>query len=93
MVSSEWTVPEDTAVFPTTEPATVGQPATLALYRTADGDLVAMGFTSLAQLVAVFGPRQPWVAYKSDVVPRLLEGSGVTRILIDAAVTHEASPH
>jgi hypothetical protein len=91
-----WEVPEGTLVFPALVPPGGGE-TELALQHSADGELVAVGFTSLDRLIAAFGPGQRWLAFAAQAAPTLLAGSGVIQLQVDPEITWpdgaEAEPH
>jgi hypothetical protein len=87
--SREWTplepgdLPDDHLVLPALPKQPDERLPQLALYVAAEGDLVAVAFTSVDRLLASFGPGTTWVALSKEAVPKLLEGSGARRILVD----------
>jgi hypothetical protein len=85
VVREGWEVPEGTLVFPALVPPGGGE-TELALQHTTEGELVAVGFTSLDALIATFGPGQRWLAFAAEATPVALEGSGATRLLIDPRI-------
>lgn len=89
--AAPWVLPPNQLVFPAIVPDDGGD-TQLALQRTPDDELVVVGFTSLAGLLAAFGPGQRWLAFEAGAAPALLEGSGVSRILVDPDITFIRSP-
>jgi hypothetical protein len=79
----EWDVPEGTWIFPALTSPVTGE-TELALQRTSDGGLAVAAYTDLDEFVAAFGRAQRWLAFDALALPALLDGSGVTRIFLNA---------